>query len=248
VRISEVGRFFGLVLILSLPFYALGVAGHALPFAPALPISALMANVPMIAALGLIIWQRGSAAVGTLFKSALALHRIPIAWWALLSLCITLHLLPLSAILPAFALFLLVAVAEEIGWQGYAYPRLTLRYSALQAAPIIGVVWALWHIIPFAVMGRGATWIIWHSSGMVCMRIIIVWLFVNTGQSIAVAVLFHMMSNSVWGMFTNFDPWYDPAILCVVLLVTVSGIVRLSKYDRRILGITGLGKQSTFQL
>jgi uncharacterized protein len=268
VRISEVGRFFGLVLILSLPFYALGVAGHALPFAPALPISALMANVPMIAALGLIIWQRGSAAVGTLFKSALALHRIPIAWWALLSLCImpaafaltggiiwlsgtalpTLHLLPLSAILPAFALFLLVAVAEEIGWQGYAYPRLTLRYSALQAAPIIGVVWALWHIIPFAVMGRGATWIIWHSSGMVCMRIIIVWLFVNTGQSIAVAVLFHMVSNSVWGLFINFDPWYDPLFMCVVLLIAVAAIIWTSKYDQRILGVTGPGTQRTFQL
>lgn len=258
-------RFFGLVLILSLPFYALGVAGNALPFAPALPISALMAIVPMIAALGLIIWQSGSAATGTLFKSALALHRIPNAWWALLSLGImpvafaltggiiwlsgtampALHLLPLSAILPAFALFFLGAVAEEFGWQGYAYPRLTLRYSPLQAALIIGVVWALWHIIPFALMGRGATWIMWHSLGMVCMRIIIVWLFVNTGQSIAVAVLFHMMSNSVWGLFTNFDPWYDPLVMCVVLLVTVLGIVRLSKYDPRILGVTGPGKQST---
>lgn len=268
MRISEVGRFFGLVLILSLPFYALGVAGHALPFAPALPISALMAIVPMIAALGLIIRQSGSAATGTLFKSALALRPIPIAWWALLSLGImpvafaltggiiwlsgtatpAPHLLPLSAILPAFALFFLGAVAEEIGWQGYAYPRLALRYSPLRAALIIGVVWALWHIIPFALMGRGATWIMWHSLGMILMRIIIVWLFVNTGQSILIAVLFHMMSNSVWGIFTNFDPWYDPLFMCVVLLIAVAAIVWISKYGRRISGVTGSGKQSTLQL
>ncbi len=88
MRISEVGRFFGLVLILSLPFYALGIAGNALPFASALPISALMAIVPMIAALGLIIRQSGSAAAGTLFKSALAMRPTPNAWWALLSLSI----------------------------------------------------------------------------------------------------------------------------------------------------------------
>ena len=156
--------------------------------------------------------------------------------------------LGLSATLPAFALFFLGAVAEEIGWQGYAYPRLTLRYSLLQAALIIGVVWALWHIIPFALMGRGAMWIMWHSLGMVLMRIIIVWLFVNTGQSILIAVLFHVMSNSVWGLFTNFDPWYDPLFMCVVLLIAVAAIVWISKYDRRILGVTGPGKQSTLRL
>ena len=140
MRISEVGRFFGLVLILSLPFYALGVAGNALPFAPALPISALMAIVPMIAALGLIIRQSGSAATGTLFKSALALHRIPNAWWALLSLGImpvafalsagmvwltgtglpAPHLLSVSAIFAAFALFFLGAWAKR--WAGRATP------------------------------------------------------------------------------------------------------------------------------
>jgi Type II CAAX prenyl endopeptidase Rce1-like len=138
--------------------------------------------------------------------------------------------------------------AEEIGWQGYAYPRLTLRYSPLQAALIIGVVWALWHIIPFALMGHGAEWIMWHSLGMVCMRIIIVWLFVNTGKSILIAVLFHVMSNFVWGLFTNFDPWYDPLFMCVVLLIAVAAIVWISKYERRILGVTGPGKQSTLRL
>ncbi len=41
---------------------------------------------------------------------------------------------------------------------------------------------------------------------MVLMRIIIVWLVVNAGQSLAVAVLFQMMSNSVWGVFKEFGP------------------------------------------
>jgi uncharacterized protein len=247
VKLGEAGRFFGLVLILSLPFYALGVAGNSLPFAPALPLSALMAIVPMIAALGLIIRQSGPAAAGTLFKSAFGFTRIPNGWWMLSSLSImpvafaltggiiwlsdttlpALHLLSLSAILPAFALFFLGAVAEEIGWQGYAFPRLNQRHSALTAAVFVGVVWALWHVIPFALMGHRAAWIFWQGAGMVLMRILIVWLVVNAGQSLLLAVLFHMMSNSVWGMFQDYGPWYDPMIMCLVLLIPVIGAVAL---------------------
>jgi uncharacterized protein len=242
---SRVAWFFGLVLILSLPFYFLGINHATLPFAAALPISALMAVVPMIAALGLVWRSQGLRAATGLFQSAFSLRRIPNPGWAPLALVImpaafaltsgiiwlsgtampTLHLQSASAIAPAFVLFFLGAVAEEIGWQGYAYPRLTARYSALTAALIIGVVWALWHVIPFAVMGHGAAWIGWHALGMVLIRIIIVWLVVNAGQSLLIAVLFHMMSNSVWGMFSDYSPWYDPMVMCLVLLVPVIALV-----------------------
>ena len=233
--------FFGLMLILSLPFYALGATGAALPFASALPLSALMAVVPMIAALVLVTQQSGLLGAARLFKRAFDFRGIPSLWWVLAAIAImpicfaltagivslmaatrpALHTFPATAIIPAFALFFLGAVTEEIGWQGYAYPALTHRSSALTAALIIGVVWALWHVIPFALMGRSAVWIFWQGVGMVCMRIIIVWLVVNAGQSIAVAVLFHMMSNSVWGIFANFDTYYDPRIMCIVLLAAV---------------------------
>lgn len=253
------GRFFGLVLILSLPFYALAVTGAALPFAPALPISALMACIPMIAALVLVARQSGAPAAGVLFKSTFNFRTIPSMWWVVAAVAIMpisfaltagvvrlsgaalppLLLLSASAVIPAFALFLLGAVAEEIGWQGYAYPALVPRSSPLRAALIIGVAWALWHVIPFAILGRTAEWIMWHSLGMILMRIIIVWLFVNTGQSVAVAVLFHIMSNSVWGMFADFTAYYDPMIMSFVLGVPVivivslwgSGMLKRFRYD-----------------
>lgn len=244
---AAAGRFFGLVLVLSLPCYALGVTRTALPFAPALPISALMACVPMIAALGLLMRQSGATAAGRLFASAFQVRTIPNPWWALAALGLmpaafavtggilwrsgailpALHLLPTSAVIPAFVLFFLGAVAEEIGWQGYAYPRLNKRRSALSAALIIGVVWALWHVIPFTLMGRSAGWIIWQGLGMVLMRILIVWLVVNAGQSLLIAVLFHMMSNSVWGLFPHFDPYFDPMVMCAVLLAPVAAVVFL---------------------
>ena len=60
---------------------------------------------------------------------------------------------------------------------------------------------------------------------MVLLRIIIVWLYVNAGYSILIAVLFHMMSNSVWGLFPDFDPYYNPVVMCLVLLAPVTAIL-----------------------
>jgi uncharacterized protein len=245
VKTGQAGQYIGLVLILSLPFYALGVAGLALPFAPALPLNATMAMVPMIAALGLVWHHEGLHAATRLFKSAFARPSIPSAPWVILAFLImpaafaltggivwlsgialpALHPPSPSAMILAFMLFFLGAVAEEIGWQGYAYPRLTPQFSALTAALFIGFVWALWHVIPFALMGRSTTWIFWQGAGMVLMRILIVWLVVNAGRSIVLAVLFHMMSNSVWGIFSDYEPWYDPMVMCAVLLVPVTVVV-----------------------
>lgn len=241
-------RFFGLVLILSLPFYALGLTGAALPFASALPLSALGAVVPMIAAL-LLIWRQGDrTGIKTLLAKAhdfsgvtgvgwvIAAGFMPAAFaltaglvWLSGTPLPALQVLPVSAIIPAFALFFVGAVGEEMGWQGYAYPALTKHHSALTAALVIGIVWALWHVIPFALMGRDAGWIFWHSLVIVLMRIIIVWLFLNTGQSILIAVLFHVMSNSGWGVFADFDPYYDPLFMCMVLLAAVAVILWLRR-------------------
>lgn len=248
VNDTDAWRFFGLVLLLSLPFYALGGTGAALPLASALPLSALMAVVPMIAAL-VLIWRQGGASGSRTFLAkaldfsgvtgvgwVVAFAFMPVAFgltaglvWLSGTPLPALHLLPISAIIPAFGLFLIGAVTEELGWQGYACPALAKRHSALTAALIIGMVWALWHVIPFTLMGRSAGWIIWHSLAIVGMRIIIIWLFENTGQSVPVAVVFHMMSNSVWGLFAVVGPYYDPLFMCVVLLVPVIAMVTLWK-------------------
>jgi membrane protease YdiL (CAAX protease family) len=43
--------------------------------------------------------------------------------------------------MPIGALF-----AEELGWRGFAQPRLQNRYGALTASAVVGIVWSTWHL------------------------------------------------------------------------------------------------------
>ncbi|MBE3561828.1 MAG: hypothetical protein IMW89_21795 [Ktedonobacteraceae bacterium] len=69
------------------------------------------------------------------------------------------------------------------------------RFGALRAALLIGVVWSVWHCIPLLEAHRSLAFIGWWSLGTVATRVIITWLYNNTGKSVFVAALFHTMSN-----------------------------------------------------
>lgn len=231
--LASSGFFFLLVILLSIPFYVLGAAGDRLPIATFLPMSALMAFVPMIAALILVYRESGVTGDKTFLGRALDYRRINGVGWVLAALL----LMPIVFLLAygvlriegralpdaqyfsiaemiAFALMFFVgAIGEELGWQGYAFAGLRNGRSALEAALIIGVIWALWHVIPYAQMGRSIVWIAWQCLGTIALRVIIVWMFVNAGQSVFIAALFHMMINMPWGVVSNFELYFDPFVL-----------------------------------
>ena len=237
--------FFLTVFLLSIPFFLLAAPGGRLPFATFLPVSALMTFVPMIAALGLIGLQSGAVGTIGLLRRGLDFRRIKRVRWLLTAIFFmpvvfglhygvirlsgvalpAVEAVSIAQILAYFLMFFVGAVGEEIGWQGYAFGGLKDRAGALNAALVLGVVWALWHVIPFALMGRSGDWIIWQSLNIILMRVIIVWLFVNTGESVFIAVLFHAMSNLVWGAIPALESSYDPFALALVLLPATVAVV-----------------------
>lgn len=126
-----------------------------------------------------------------------------------------------------FAVFFVAAIGEEAGWQGYAAGLLQKKHSALVSSLVLGVVWAVWHIVPFLQVGRSPSWIWWQCLTMLPARIIIVWLCNNTGHGILIAVIFHTMMNFSEFLFPNYGSHYDPFVTFMILALVAATVTVL---------------------
>jgi membrane protease YdiL (CAAX protease family) len=88
---------------------------------------------------------------------------------------------------------------EELGWRGYALPRLQARHSPLIASLILGLLWAAWHL-PMFITGL----IPWPNALVVIgLTVVFSWLFNHTSGSVLIAFLFHAALDAV-------GEWYIP--------------------------------------
>jgi len=132
---------------------------------------------------------------------------------------------------------------EEIGWMGYAFPKMRSQSNGLAASILLGVLWALWHLPVINYLGtaipHGVYWLpffLAFSLAMTAMRVLIAWIYTNT-KSVLLAQLMHVSST---GSLVLFSParvtagqeamWY--ALYGTVLWVVV-GIV-FKAFGRRL--------------
>lgn len=97
---------------------------------------------------------------------------------------------------------------EEIGWTGYAFPRISSKLSSLAAAIPLGTLWATWHLPAINFLGaaapHGSYWFRFFLAltlTMTAMRVLIAWLYVNT-KSVLLAQLMHVSSTGTLVIFS----------------------------------------------
>jgi len=131
-------------------------------------------------------------------------------------------------------------LGEELGWRGFALPRLLGRfaarpYGALVASLILGVIHAAWHL-PLLLIGEQD---VPSLLGPIVAAILITWLFQHVRGSVLLVVLFHAaVQNSgrfLSPLFTGADAtqqhWLRLAVWAVVavVIVLVVGPARLAR-------------------
>jgi len=132
-------------------------------------------------------------------------------------------------------------LGEELGWRGYALPRLFKIMNPLKSSIILGLVWSVWHFPKFYIEGT-TQYSIMLSYGIiiallgytlytVLVTFMMTMLFIKTGRSVFAAILFHAVANFSHGLITILTkPVGGIFILSVMLIVTVI-IVTLNKKD-----------------
>lgn len=188
---------------------------------------ALLAG-PTVAGILLTGVVQGKAGLRDLLSSMLT-WRVGARWYAVALLgapvLVTAVLLALSLISPAYlpgiytshdkATLLLISIAyglaagffEELGWTGFAVPRLKLRYGVLATGLVVGIPWGVWHFIT-NYWGSG------DSSGALSLalflpaqvfavgalpafRVLMVWVYDRT-RSLLLAMLMHASITASW--------------------------------------------------
>jgi uncharacterized protein len=168
---------------------------------PIMVIAVGLAGLALTAAAG------GSRGLGEL-RSRLTRWRLG-RWWLVLAVP-PLGILSVLTVLrvvvsPSFAPQLLVfgigaglvaGLAEELGWTGFAYPRLCARLGALRGAVLLGVLWAVWHLPVVDALGaaspHGPAWPAFFAGFValtVALRVLIAWLYANTGSVLGAQLL-----------------------------------------------------------
>ena len=167
------------------------------PVSPAFGLLGLFG--PSAAAVIVTAAGEGRAGVRTLLARVLD-WRVRPAWYAvalglpfvLTGAAALLHLLlggagpfPLYPIGVLSIVLAVLVVGEEIGWRGYALPRLTARFGVLGASLILGLLWACWHLANSTIPGLERYWTAFPAFlfFVVAQTFLFTWIAGNTGAA-----------------------------------------------------------------
>ena len=208
--------FFVLIFGLSAPFWIVSTQITYFGLPDNLPVTDIGAVLtPTIAAAILRYREAGASGVRELFVRTFDYRRIKNKRWlvAAFSVFPLLYLItyfamrvlaypvatqwnPSAALVGVFFLFFVAATAEELGYSAYETDALQSRMTALSAALVMGLPWALWHLPSMIVIGQSTELIGWGLGVTVAFRILSVWIYNNAGASVFAVILMHAVVNT----------------------------------------------------
>ena len=91
-----------------------------------------------------------------------------------------------------FVMLYIAAALEELGWRGFALPKLLARRSTLFSALLVGIFWGTVHLA-LHLPGLMLSSFPWPATliQLVGLSVVITWLYVNTQGSLVIASLYH---------------------------------------------------------
>ena len=133
----------------------------------------------------------------------------------------------------------LLALPEELGWTGFAIPRLRRRYGWLVAGLIVGVLWAPWHLLQIVWVSRTMTGTLplelflplnFLAPTLLAYRVLMTWAYDRT-ESLLVSVLMHasyiastlvILQIQATGAASLIFTWAFALVLCALALAVVA--------------------------
>jgi membrane protease YdiL (CAAX protease family) len=134
--------------------------------------------------------------------------------------------------------FLGSSMGEELGWRGYALPRLQARHSALLASIVLGLLWDLWHLPLFLTQGdpRASIPFGWWTAGIVLASIVYTWVYNHTQGSLLIALLLQTTTALTSSFLSSAAtaPMFEVVVqlVAVTTLVLVTGPTSLSRQQQ----------------
>jgi uncharacterized protein len=130
---------------------------------------------------------------------------------------------PSLELLPHFLLVLLVGgpLGEELGWRGFALPRLQAISPLWLSTLLLALAWAGWHL-PLWWIAETPSSFAFYVVGVIPLTFLFTWLSVRSSGSVPIAMLFHASINTCivrLPLFAAFVPW--TALLWIVAAVVL---------------------------
>jgi membrane protease YdiL (CAAX protease family) len=93
------------------------------------------------------------------------------------------------------AALVVFSLGEEFGWRGFAHPRVVQRFGPVAGSLLLGLVWAIWHLMySFSPTDGsfGGTGLLLAMLELPLYSVVVAWLFERGNRSMAVAIAIHM--------------------------------------------------------